>query len=50
MVLTNMVRGLKSRHYARGPLAPADFEGPALDFYRYYSRRMSDALSGAAAA
>ncbi|MDB5659251.1 MAG: hypothetical protein JWS10_1866 [Cypionkella sp.] len=48
VVLANMVRGLKSRHYSRGPLAPADFEGPALDFYRYYSRRMSDALAGAA--
>lgn len=43
-VLTGMVRGLSSRHYARGPLAPADFEGPVLDFYRYYSRRMGKAL------
>ncbi|MGV8985127.1 MAG: aromatic ring-hydroxylating oxygenase subunit alpha [Cypionkella sp.] len=44
-VLTGMARGLKSKHYLRGPLAPADFEGPALDFYRFYSRRMADVLA-----
>jgi len=43
-VLTAMVRGLNSRHYNKGPLAPEDFEGPVLDFYRYYSRRMSEKL------
>ena len=34
-VLTDLMRGLASPHYERGPLAPADFEGPVLDFYRY---------------
>ncbi|MBC7479322.1 MAG: aromatic ring-hydroxylating dioxygenase subunit alpha [Pseudorhodobacter sp.] len=43
-VLTAMMRGLQSRHYDRGPLARADFEGAALDLARYYSRRMSGAL------
>lgn len=46
-VLTAMMRGLQSRHYDRGPLARADFEGAALDLARYYSRRMSGALLGA---
>ena len=45
-VLTNMVRGLNSRHYQRGPLAPADFEGPVLDFYRYYSAHLAGVLTG----
>ncbi|MBC7479034.1 MAG: hypothetical protein H7317_13210, partial [Pseudorhodobacter sp.] len=46
-VLTAMMRGLQSRHYDRGPLARADFEGAALDLARYYGRRMSGALLGA---
>lgn len=45
-VLANMVRGHASRHYSRGPLAPADFEGPVLDFYRFYSKRMQQVLAG----
>ena len=47
-ILSEMMRGLASPHYHKGPLAPADFEGPVLDFYRYYSRRMSDALAAKA--
>jgi hypothetical protein len=43
-VLTDMVRGLNSKHYSRGPLAQPDYEGAALDLARYYSRRMSGAL------
>jgi hypothetical protein len=43
-VLTAMVRGLKSNHYSRGPLAQPDYEGAAHDLARYYSRRMSGAL------
>jgi hypothetical protein len=39
------MKGLNSRHYQKGPLAPADFEGPVLDFYRYYSKRMQKALA-----
>jgi len=42
------MRGLASPHYHKGPLAPANFEGPVLDFYRYYSRRMSDVLAARA--
>ena len=44
-VLANMVRGHASRHYSRGPLAPADFEGPVLDFYRFYAKRLSSILT-----
>ena len=45
-VLVDLMRGMASKHHARGPLAPADFEGPVLDFYRYYSKRMQQALPG----
>jgi phenylpropionate dioxygenase-like ring-hydroxylating dioxygenase large terminal subunit len=45
-VLVDLMRGMASKHHARGPLAPADFEGPVLDFYRFYSKRMQPALSG----
>jgi phenylpropionate dioxygenase-like ring-hydroxylating dioxygenase large terminal subunit len=44
-VLAALARGLRSRHYHKGPLAPEDFEGSVLDFYRYYSRRMREKLS-----
>jgi phenylpropionate dioxygenase-like ring-hydroxylating dioxygenase large terminal subunit len=43
-VLVDMARGLQSRHHAPGPLAPADFEGPLLDFYRYMGRRLVPAM------
>ena len=45
-VLTEMMRGLRSSHYHKGPLAGADFEGTVLDFYRYYSRQMRSVLQG----
>jgi nitrite reductase/ring-hydroxylating ferredoxin subunit len=44
-VLVGLMRGMASQHHAAGPLAPADFEGPVLDFYRYYSRRMRGVLA-----
>ena len=44
-VLVDLMRGMASSHHARGPLAPADFEGPVLDFYRYFSRRLSGVLA-----
>jgi nitrite reductase/ring-hydroxylating ferredoxin subunit len=44
-VLVGLMRGMTSKHHAAGPLAPADFEGPVLDFYRYYSRRMRGVLA-----
>jgi len=37
-ILVELARGLKSRHHRAGPLAPADFEGPICDFYRYMNR------------
>ena len=43
-VLVDLMKGMASKHHAAGPLAPADFEGPVLDFYRYYSRRMAGVL------
>ncbi|XDA97419.1 aromatic ring-hydroxylating dioxygenase subunit alpha [Sulfitobacter sp. LCG007] len=45
-VLDGLMRGMASTQHTAGPLAPADFEGPVLDFYRFYSRRMADALAG----
>ncbi len=42
-VLTGLTRGLRSRYYQRGPLAPAAFEGPIWDFYRYMGRRLAPA-------
>ncbi len=44
-VLVDLMRGMASSHHARGPLAPADFEGPVLDFYRYFSRRLGGVLA-----
>lgn len=44
-VLIGLMVGMASAHHSSGPLAPADFEGPVLDFYRYYSRRMQGALA-----
>ena len=44
-VLVDLMRGMASKHHARGPLAPADFEGPVLDFYRFYSRGMKEVLA-----
>ena len=41
------MRGLASSRHQAGPLAPADFEGPVLDFYRYCGRHLRDALANA---
>jgi hypothetical protein len=38
------MRGLNSRHHAAGPLAPADLEGPVLDFYKYLGSRLSASM------
>jgi len=43
-VLLALARGLKSRYHQAGPLAPADFEGPIWDFYRYMGRHLGPAL------
>jgi phenylpropionate dioxygenase-like ring-hydroxylating dioxygenase large terminal subunit len=48
-ILIDLMRGMSSRDYQRGPLAPADFEGNVQDFYRYYSRRMSTVLAASGA-
>ena len=42
--LVDLARGLKSRHYHTGPLAPADLEGPIWDFYRYMRRTLGPSL------
>ncbi len=47
-VLVSLMRGMRSARHQRGPLAPADYEGPILDFYRYCSRRLGDAISARA--
>jgi phenylpropionate dioxygenase-like ring-hydroxylating dioxygenase large terminal subunit len=44
-VLVDLARGLRSRHHRAGPLAPADFEGTIVDFYKYMGRRLGPALS-----
>lgn len=44
-ILVDLMCGMASRDHQRGPLAPADFEGNVLDFYRYYSRRMKTAFA-----
>jgi phenylpropionate dioxygenase-like ring-hydroxylating dioxygenase large terminal subunit len=46
-VLVGLMRGMASHRHQRGPLAPADFEGPVLDFYRYCGRRLGGALADA---
>jgi hypothetical protein len=43
--LAGVMRGLASSRHQAGPLAPADFEGPVLDFYRYCGRRLVDVLA-----
>jgi len=43
-VLVDLMRGMASSRHESGPLAPANFEGPVLDFYRYFSRRMAGVL------
>ncbi|HWA43808.1 MAG TPA: aromatic ring-hydroxylating dioxygenase subunit alpha [Hypericibacter adhaerens] len=43
-VLLQLMRGLNSRHHGAGPLAPADLEGPVLDFYKYLGARLAAPL------
>ena len=44
-VLVSLMKGMASARHQRGPLAPADFEGPVLDFYRYCSRHLGEAIA-----
>lgn len=44
-ILVNLARGLRSRHYDRGPLAPPALEGPVWDFYRYLNRTLGPGLA-----
>jgi hypothetical protein len=46
VMLSRLMRGMASTRHVAGPLAPADFEGTVLDFYRYYARRVGEALAG----
>jgi phenylpropionate dioxygenase-like ring-hydroxylating dioxygenase large terminal subunit len=39
-LLERLQRGFSSRHTSSGPLAPADYEGTLLDFYRYLAVRL----------
>ena len=39
--LETLSRGMKSRYYEPGPLAPDDFEGTIWDFLQYLARRLS---------
>ncbi|NJO35820.1 MAG: aromatic ring-hydroxylating dioxygenase subunit alpha [Rhodospirillales bacterium] len=45
VALASVMCGMASSRHQAGPLAPADFEGPVLDFYRYCGRRIGDALA-----
>jgi phenylpropionate dioxygenase-like ring-hydroxylating dioxygenase large terminal subunit len=45
--LIRVMRGLGSSRHQAGPLAPADYEGSVLDFYRYCGRRLGAALAAA---
>ena len=49
IVLVDLARGLRSRHHQTGPLAPADYEGPIWDFYKYMNRNLGPALAAASA-
>lgn len=46
VVLVGLMEGLASRLHQPGPLAPADFEGPVLDLYRYVGRRLDVGSNG----
>ncbi|MCL5779270.1 aromatic ring-hydroxylating dioxygenase subunit alpha [Limibaculum sp. FT325] len=46
LVLDQLARGLGSRHYTPGPLAPAAYEGCVLDLHRYVARRLLGLLEG----
>ncbi len=42
VTLESLQKGLGSRHLARSPLAPADYEGTVWDFYLYLARRLGE--------
>jgi phenylpropionate dioxygenase-like ring-hydroxylating dioxygenase large terminal subunit len=44
-ILIGLMKGMAAKDQQRGPLAPADFEGNVLDFYRYYSRRLAHVMA-----
>jgi nitrite reductase/ring-hydroxylating ferredoxin subunit len=43
--LERLTRGLKSRAYAPGPLAPEDFEGTIRDIWQYIMRRLGSSTA-----
>ena len=45
VMLSRLMRGMASKRHEAGPLAPADFEGTVLDFYRYCGRRLGEVLA-----
>ena len=44
--LERLTRGLKSRSYVPGPLAPDDFEGTLWDIWQYLARRLGGSADG----
>ena len=44
VILNEIARGLGSKHYFPGPLAPAAYEGCIVDFHKYLADRLSPAL------
>ena len=47
--LLEVQKGLRSRFATRGHLAPPDYEGTVVDFYRYMAGRLTDGAEGARA-
>lgn len=43
--LERLTKGLKSRAYAPGPLAPEDFEGTIRDIWQYFMRRLGSSTA-----
>lgn len=39
--LEGVQKGMKTRHFKSGPLAPADFEGTIWDFYQYMASKLA---------
>ena len=39
--LEGVQKGMKTRHFKSGPLAPADFEGTIWDFYQYMAAKLA---------
>ena len=47
--LEGVQKGMKTRHFKSGPLAPADFEGTIWDFYQYMASKLASDATPAGA-